>query len=187
MRRFLLALLALVLISPAMYSQSKTYSVQFDTTSYSAFKLEFGFRSVEGEQLDTETLQFGALAESDGPWSASSSFQIYWSVTSENPLTLLLGFSDQANPKLVNASDSDDKVDWSLTWENGNKTIDSSNDSKLSDVAYSHAGEANKNIEGLSYVTATVTFSPDQEGSALEKFSLGKYKGRISLTVKTRG
>lgn len=187
MRRFLLALLALVLICPAMYSQSKTYSVQFDTTGYSAFKLEFGFRTVEGEQLDTETLQFGALTESDGTWSASSSFQIYWSVTSKNPLTLLLGFSDQANPKLVNANDSDDKVDWSLTWENGNKTIDSSNDSKLSAVAYSHAGEANKNIEGLSYVTATVTFSPDQEGSALEKFSLGKYKGSISLTVKTVG
>ena len=185
MRRFLLALLALVLISPVMYS--KSYSVQFDTTNYSAFKLEFGFRTVEGEQLDTETLQFGALTESDGTWSASSSFQIYWSVTSESPLTLLLGFYDQSNPKLVNANDSDDKVDWSLTWENGIKTIDSSNDSKLSDVAYSHAGEANKNIEGLSYVTATVTFSPDQDKSALQKFSLGKYTGSISLTIKTEG
>lgn len=185
MRRFLLALLALVLICPVMYS--KPYSVQFDTTNYSAFKLEFGFRTVDGEQLDSNTLQFSDLTETDGTWSASSSFQIYWSVTSESPMTLLLGFSNQSNPKLRNESAPNDTVDWSLTWGNSKHNIDSSVDTKLSDVAYQHVGEANKNKTGQSYVTATVSFSPDQDKSALQKFSLGKYTGSISLTIMTGG
>lgn len=187
MKRFLLVMIAVILICHSVYSEDKTYSVQFDTTGYSPFKLEFGFRTVDGKPLssDNYSFEFGELSENGESWSASFVFQVYWSITSEKPITLLLGFSDESDPQLVNEENPEDKTEWILTW-GGDKTLDSSGNN-LREVVYDHNGGTTENVNGLTNVTAMVTFSSDESKSALEKFSLGRYLGSISVTVMDEG